>query len=153
MEYISNKVAGLNACNLIKKRLQHRCFPVNIAKSLRTSILKIICKRLLLPLEVFCIRNLLILAMTMVHLVYKKTLYVCSLSIFLTTIAFWSMKYLFWILCVVFITQIRHYGKFTTLYELISIFLQLTNQVKIFCAMMRCQGYRVLVVSKVINQF
>ena len=82
MESLSDKVADLKACNIIKKRLQHRCFPVNIAKSLRTSILKIICKRLLLPLEVFCIRNLLILAMTMVHLVYKKTLYVCSLSIF-----------------------------------------------------------------------
>ena len=27
-----NKIAGVNACNLIKKRLQHRRFPVNIAK-------------------------------------------------------------------------------------------------------------------------
>ena len=26
-----NEVAGLSACNFIKKRL-HRCFPVNIAK-------------------------------------------------------------------------------------------------------------------------
>ena len=26
----------LKACNFIKKRLQHRCFPVNIAKLLRT---------------------------------------------------------------------------------------------------------------------
>ena len=26
------KVAGLKACNFIKKRLQHKCFPVNIAK-------------------------------------------------------------------------------------------------------------------------
>ena len=25
-------VAGLKACNFIKKRLQHRCFPVNIVK-------------------------------------------------------------------------------------------------------------------------
>ena len=59
----------------MKERLQHRCFPVNIAKSLRASILKIICKQLLLPLEVFGVRNLLILAMTMLYLVYKKTLY------------------------------------------------------------------------------
>ena len=29
-----NKVAGCKACNFIKKRLQHRCFPVNIAKLL-----------------------------------------------------------------------------------------------------------------------
>ena len=28
---------GLQACNFIKKRLQHRCFSVNIAKFLRTS--------------------------------------------------------------------------------------------------------------------
>ena len=31
-----------------KKRLQHSCFPVKLAKFLRTSTLKNICKRLLL---------------------------------------------------------------------------------------------------------
>ena len=41
-------------CNVIKKRMKHRCFPVNIGKSLRTPILKILCERLLLPTEVFC---------------------------------------------------------------------------------------------------
>ena len=30
-----NKVAGLEAYKFIKKRLQHRCFPVNIANLLR----------------------------------------------------------------------------------------------------------------------
>ena len=40
----------LKACNLIKKRLQHKCFPVNIAKFVRTSILKNIWERLLLHL-------------------------------------------------------------------------------------------------------
>ena len=35
-----NKVAGLQACNFIKKRLQHGCFPVNIAKCLRTAFFK-----------------------------------------------------------------------------------------------------------------
>ena len=39
-----NKVLGLQTCNFIKKRLQHRCFPVNIKKFLRTFILKNICK-------------------------------------------------------------------------------------------------------------
>ena len=34
--------------NFIKKRLQHRCFAVNIGKFLRTPILKNICIRLLL---------------------------------------------------------------------------------------------------------
>ena len=34
------KVAGLQACNFIKKRLQHRRFPVNIAKFVRNPFLK-----------------------------------------------------------------------------------------------------------------
>ena len=38
----------LQACNFIKKRLQHWCFPVKFAKFLRTSILKKIYERLLL---------------------------------------------------------------------------------------------------------
>ena len=40
------KVADLKACNFIKKRLQPRCFPVNIAKFLRAVILKNISERL-----------------------------------------------------------------------------------------------------------
>ena len=38
------------ACNFIKKRLQHRSFLVNIAKFLRTTILKNICDQLLLKM-------------------------------------------------------------------------------------------------------
>ena len=34
---VLNKVAGLSACNFIKKKLEHRCFPMNFAKFLRTS--------------------------------------------------------------------------------------------------------------------
>ena len=34
-----NKVAGLKACNFIKKILQYRCFPVNVAKTLRAVFL------------------------------------------------------------------------------------------------------------------
>ena len=37
LESLFNKVAYLKACNLIKKRLQHGCFPVNIAKFLRNT--------------------------------------------------------------------------------------------------------------------
>ena len=37
LESISNKFAGLHACNFVKKRLQHRCFAVNIVKLLRTA--------------------------------------------------------------------------------------------------------------------
>ena len=39
---------SLKTCDLIKKRLQHRTFPKNIAQFLRTPILKSISKRLLL---------------------------------------------------------------------------------------------------------
>ena len=47
LESLFNKVAVPKACNFIKKRLQHRCFPVNIAKYLRTPILKNIRQQLL----------------------------------------------------------------------------------------------------------
>ena len=39
---------GFKTCNFLKKRLQYRCFPVNIAKFLRTLILMKICEQLLL---------------------------------------------------------------------------------------------------------
>ena len=32
-----NKVAGLQACSFIKKGLQHRCFPLNIAKFFKSA--------------------------------------------------------------------------------------------------------------------
>ena len=48
LESFLNKVVGLLASNFSKKRLQIRCFAVNIAKFLRTSILKNICQSLLL---------------------------------------------------------------------------------------------------------
>ena len=35
-----NRVAGWRACNFIKKKLQHRCFPVNFAKYLGTAFFK-----------------------------------------------------------------------------------------------------------------
>ena len=37
LEYFFNEVEDFQACNSIKKRLQHRSFPVNIAKFLRTA--------------------------------------------------------------------------------------------------------------------
>ena len=48
-----NKNAGLQACNFIENRLQHRCFLVNIAKLLSTPILKNICERLILKVFPF----------------------------------------------------------------------------------------------------
>ena len=35
LESLFNKVAGHQACNFTKKRLLHRCFPMNIVKFLR----------------------------------------------------------------------------------------------------------------------
>ena len=48
LESVSNKVANLKTYNFNWKRLQQRCFPVNIAKFLRALILNNICKRVLL---------------------------------------------------------------------------------------------------------
>ena len=39
LELLYNKFAVLQVCKFIKKRLQHRCFPLNIAKFLRTTLL------------------------------------------------------------------------------------------------------------------
>ena len=41
-----NENASLEPCNFLKKRLQHRCSPVIVAKYLRTPVLKNICERL-----------------------------------------------------------------------------------------------------------
>ena len=40
---------NLRLCDSPTKRLQHRCFPGNIARVLRTAILKNICEQLVLP--------------------------------------------------------------------------------------------------------
>ena len=44
LESLFKKIVGLKACNFIKKKPQHRCLSVNIAKFLRLPILKNICK-------------------------------------------------------------------------------------------------------------
>ena len=41
----------LQACNFVKKRLQHKCFPVKFTKFLITFVLKKICERLLLYIQ------------------------------------------------------------------------------------------------------
>ena len=40
LEYLPNKVAGLQPCNFIKNRLQHKCLPLNIAKFFSTEQLR-----------------------------------------------------------------------------------------------------------------
>ena len=59
LESLFNKYAGLKACNFIKKRLQHRFFPVKFAKFLRTPFLTEHVRWLLLEisheLSLYCI--------------------------------------------------------------------------------------------------
>ena len=50
LEFLFNKVAGLQGCNFIEKKFHHRCFQVRFAKFLKTPILKNICKQLLLTM-------------------------------------------------------------------------------------------------------
>ena len=50
-----NKVAGLRPAILLKKRLWHRCFPVNFAKFLRTPFLQNTSGRLLLFIFLECL--------------------------------------------------------------------------------------------------
>ena len=40
LDSLFNKVKGLKTCKFIKKRLQHRCFPVKSAKILRQLLLR-----------------------------------------------------------------------------------------------------------------
>ena len=47
------KLQSLQACNFLKKRLQHRCFRMSITRFLRTLILKNICEQLLLNIILF----------------------------------------------------------------------------------------------------
>ena len=57
LDSLFNKVAGLQLSNFIKGRLQHRCFPANKAKFLRTPILKNICEWPLLLIVIFSQEN------------------------------------------------------------------------------------------------
>ena len=60
-ESLFNKVnnnKGLRPATLLKKRLCHRCFPVNFAKFLRTPFLQNTSGRLLLYIHKFWIRHL-----------------------------------------------------------------------------------------------
>ena len=106
-------------------------------KIFKSIYFQIICKRLLLPLEVFCIRNLLILAMRMLHLAaaYLFFNYNC---IFAYEISFSDTRKLYSI-----------YGSNQPLWKIhgsaLSNFdcfaIDESNQVKIFRVIMRCQDY------------
>ena len=80
MEFFFDKVPDLQACHFIKKRLQHRCFPMKFAKSKEHLVLQNTSGGWLL-LKYF-VRILLVLAMRRLHVAYWKHCYDCSLSIF-----------------------------------------------------------------------
>ena len=40
LEFLFNKVAGVTAATLLKKGVQQRCFPVNVAKFLRRAFFR-----------------------------------------------------------------------------------------------------------------
>ena len=87
LESLFNKVSGLQACIFIKKRLQHRCFPVNIAKFLKTPILNYICEPLLIS-EIQTTNNLIyILAENFIFnfRIYKIFSYLLSFANFSST--------------------------------------------------------------------
>ena len=51
--FFFNKVAGLRHATLLKKRLWHRCFPVNFVKFLRRPFLQNTSARLLLDVDLY----------------------------------------------------------------------------------------------------
>ena len=53
-ENFTGKHLCLKACNFIKKKLQHKCFPVKFAKFLRAATLKNMYEKLPLHLNIFC---------------------------------------------------------------------------------------------------
>ena len=148
LEPVFNKVAVVQVCNVIKKRLQHRCFPVNIAKSLRAPILIIICERLPQSLELFC--------KDFVDISYENASfgiledstaatylflnYNCILS---SEISFFGLMATNSVLTkhltrAVFIAQISHYENLTALHKLISFTIDESDQVKISREIMPC---------------
>ena len=83
-------------------KLQHRFFPVNVAKFLRTPISKNICERLLLIIVIYCIKNWLKLLRNQISLLFHFTSdqsFVSNHSILLTLIRFHSFFLLLIVIC------------------------------------------------------
>ena len=76
------------ACDFIKKRLQHKCFPVKFPKFLRTAILRNICERLLVLSNYSFFDVLIFRAFSTCHLVWMK-LTVLS-SVYLRSVFLWT---------------------------------------------------------------
>ena len=124
---VFNKVADVQACSGVKKRLQNRCFPVNVTKYLREPnyfILIIIYERLLLSLKVICQDFVDISYENASFGILEDSIWL-QLIYFLTIIEFCLMKYIFRIDednlrvlnkdSVVFTAQASHYENLTVL--------------------------------------
>ena len=109
LEFIFNKVAGFQARNFIKKRLQHRCFSVKFAKSLRASYLQNTSSGCFWK----CLMNSLFIA-------YEndescRYVYVLALQClfhFIVCVSFLSISFFFSYLFCGFYSLIRSWGKF-----------------------------------------
>ena len=76
--------------------MSNRCIPVNVAKFLRTPILKNISKQLLLSLEVFC-KDFVDIDFENASFRILEDFIWLQITYFLTTIAFWFVNHFFWI--------------------------------------------------------
>ena len=103
-----NKVAGLAwPAALLKKRLWHRCFPVNVAKFLRTSFLKITSARLLL----FFLKMILIFKLRTNCKLKTKALKNTCAEVDIYILILWTHSFLNWFniwKCAIKLTNIRY---------------------------------------------
>ena len=103
-----NKVAGLAwPAALLKKRLWHRCFPVNVAKFLRTSFLKITSARLLL----FFLKMTLIFKLRATCKLKTKALKNTCAEVDIYILILWTHSFLNWFniwKCAIKLTNIRY---------------------------------------------
>ena len=74
--------SDMKACNFIKKRLQHRCFSVNIVKFLRAPFWKNICKPLLLRVAFMYKKEILISFHIKLKTEWQKIIYLIFFSLF-----------------------------------------------------------------------
>ena len=103
-----NKVAGLAwPAALWKKRLWHRCFPVNVAKFLRTSFLQITSARLLL----FFLKMILIFKLRATCKLKTKALKNTCAEVDIYILILWTHSFLNWFniwKCAIKLTNIRY---------------------------------------------
>ena len=76
-----NKVADQKACNFVKKKLRHRCFPVKFAKFFRTPFFT---EHLCVAASEYTVFHSFTLALEQNRINYNETLHAQSTRIFCT---------------------------------------------------------------------